>query len=112
MGPEGTEEKLDDDPWAEVRWMVDGFNTRRGEEFRLGWGLVVDESMISWTGNSGPGGIPHLSYIKRKPDPLGCELKNACDTSTGMHPLHPPPTRRPSCNVSPLLLLPFTLQVL
>jgi len=95
MGPEGTEDKLDDDPWAEVRWIVDGFNSRRGEEFRLGWGLVVDESMISWTGNSGPGGIPHLSYIKRKPDPLGAELKNACDTSTGNPPPLPPPSPPP-----------------
>jgi hypothetical protein len=40
--------------------------------------------MIAWTGQSGPGGIPHLSYVKRKPQPLGAEMKTVCDGSTGM----------------------------
>ena len=88
MGPEGTEDLMSDDPWAEVRWMVAGFNEERRKEFKLGWALTVDETMTAWQGKSGPGGIPHLSCIHRKPDPLGCELKNACDSSTGTHPPH------------------------
>jgi hypothetical protein len=40
--------------------------------------------MIAWTGQSGPGGIPHLSYVKRKPQPLGAELKTVCDGSSGV----------------------------
>ena len=91
MGPEGTEELMSDDPWAEVRWMVDGFNEKRRKEFKVGWGVTVDETMIAWQGKSGPGGIPHMSCIHRKPDPLGCELKNACDCSSGSLPSPPPP---------------------
>ena len=46
--------------------------------------LVVDESMIPWKGNTGAAGlVPHLSYVKRKPEPLGVELKTVCDCSTG-----------------------------
>ena len=89
MGPEGTEELMSDDPWAEVRWMVDGFNEKRRKEFKVGWGVTVDETMIAWQGKSGPGGIPHMSCIHRKPDPLGCELKNACDCSSGSPPSPP-----------------------
>jgi hypothetical protein len=47
-------------------------------------GLVVDESMIPWKGNTGAAGlVPHLSFVKRKPEPLGVELKTVCDCSTG-----------------------------
>ena len=38
--------------------------------------LTVDESMIWWTGlTSG-----HLSYLPRKPTPLGFQLKTTCDS--------------------------------
>ncbi len=40
--------------------------------------------MIEWRGESGFGGLPHLSYIKRKPKPLGTELKSACEGTMGM----------------------------
>ena len=47
-------------------------------------GLTVDESMIPWKGNSGgAGSVPHLSFVKRKPEPLGVELKTVCDCTTG-----------------------------
>ncbi len=40
--------------------------------------------MIPWKGNTGAAGlVPHLSYVKRKPEPLGIELKTVCDCSTG-----------------------------
>ena len=83
-GPLGAEDDLTDDPWSEVRWICDEFNCQRRLEFRMGWAVVVDESMIQWQGKSGPGGMPHLSYVKRKPQPLGLELKTLCDASTGM----------------------------
>ena len=47
-------------------------------------GLTVDESMIPWKGNSGGAGlVPHVSFVKRKPEPLGVELKTVCDCTTG-----------------------------
>jgi hypothetical protein len=40
--------------------------------------VTVDELMSSWTGKL----MPHLSFVKRKPEPLGCEMKCiACGTS-------------------------------
>ena len=36
-GPDGTEHTKESDPWAEIRWMVDGFNTTRKNQFRAGW---------------------------------------------------------------------------
>jgi hypothetical protein len=41
--------------------------------------------MLPWHGNAGSGGVPHLSFIKRKPHPLGVEMKKTvCDCSTGV----------------------------
>jgi hypothetical protein len=67
-----------------VDYFIDGHNAARKRELRPGSRLTPDESMVSWTGNSGPGGIPHLSFIRRKPKPLGCEFKSVCDGSTGV----------------------------
>jgi hypothetical protein len=36
--------------------------------------LVVDETMVFWTGQ----GV-HLTYLPRKPTPLGVMLKTICD---------------------------------
>ncbi len=57
------------------RPVVDGFNEARFREILPGSLLTPDETMIEWRGKSGFGGLPHLSYIKRKPKPLGTELK-------------------------------------
>ncbi len=40
--------------------------------------------MFEWTGQVGPGGIPHLSFIERKPKPLGSEFKSVCEGYFGM----------------------------
>ena len=40
--------------------------------------------MWAWTGKSGVGGLPHMSWVKRKPEPLGLELKTICDGETGV----------------------------
>ena len=47
--------------------------------------MTPDESMIQWTGASGPPiGMPHLSFVPRKPVPLGCELKCVADGTSGV----------------------------
>ena len=43
--------------------------------------------MSWWTGKDGEtyyGGMPHKSYVKRKPKPNGCELKSCADVETGV----------------------------
>ena len=49
------------------------------KEIKPGSCLTPDEMMFEWKGESGFGGLPLLSYIKRKPKPLGTELKSVCE---------------------------------
>ena len=83
-GDLGVERELGNDPWGEVRPWFDGHNARRKNELSPGTRLVADESMLPWHGNAGSGGVAHLSFVKRKPHPLGVELKTVCDCSTGV----------------------------
>ncbi len=84
-GPDGTETLKQGDPWAEIRWMVDGFNATRKAQFKCGRIVTPDEPMIQWTGASGPPhGMPHISYVPRKPVPLGCEVKCVADCTSGV----------------------------
>jgi len=83
-GPEGCDEMLSTDPWAQFRWLVDGFNETRRRELTPGKKLNPDESMFAWKGKSGVGGLPHLSFVKRKPEPLGLESKTVCDGESGV----------------------------
>ena len=68
-------EQLRANPWAQVDKWVRGFNAARLREIVPGSSLTPDEMMLEWKGKSGHGGLPHLSFIKRKPQPLGTELK-------------------------------------
>jgi hypothetical protein len=47
--------------------------------------VTPDEMMFEWTGQVGPGGIPFLSWIERKPKPLGSELKSVCEGHFGIN---------------------------
>jgi hypothetical protein len=63
---------------------IRGFNKNRRTEIEVGTDLTPDEMMFEWTGQVGPGGIPFLSFIERKPKPLGSELKSICEGHFGM----------------------------
>ena len=65
----------DQDPWARVRPLIDSFNSHMANIFVPGYMLVVDESMCAWRGL----GLPHLSFVPRKPEPLGVENKTTAD---------------------------------
>jgi hypothetical protein len=79
---EGTEKAKKNGPWREVRWLVDGCNDNRDRRktTKPSWLVVVDEAMWAWAGQ----GTPPLSFVKRKPEPLGCEVKNLCDGASGV----------------------------
>jgi hypothetical protein len=83
-GPDGTTEKLRENPWEEVDVWIRGFNKNRKREIILGTDVTPDEMMFEWTGNEGPGGIPHKSFIERKPKPFGSEFKSVCEGTFGM----------------------------
>ena len=51
-------------------------------KFSPGSIIRVDESMWSWTGLCGD---LHLTYLPRKPKPLGWMLKTACCSVTGVY---------------------------
>ncbi len=65
------------------RW-VKGFNAARLREISPGSSLKPDKMMLEWKGKSGNRGLPHLSFIKRKPQPLGTELKSVCEGAFGI----------------------------
>ena len=87
------EDELDaNDPWRYCRAPIAAFNLRRRSLVIPSWLLTLDESMCPYTGTEGvePGKgadfkpIPLLSFVERKPEPLGCELKVAADGNSGV----------------------------
>ncbi len=84
QGPDGTSEQLRENPWAEVDYWVKGFNKNRKEELVVGTDLTPDEMMMAWKGKKGNGGIAHLSFVERKPEPLGTEIKAVCEGTMGL----------------------------
>lgn len=53
---------------------------RWNESWCAGTYLTIDESMIGWQGAASA----HLTYLPRKPTPLGLCLKTICDSSSGV----------------------------
>ena len=78
------EDKEAGDEW----WMVSGgvanFNKQRKAIFLSHTISVLDESMSGWKPRTTKtGGLPHLSFIMRKPVPLGTEFKAVADGEAG-----------------------------
>ena len=86
FGP-GDEASLRTDNWAFVRGLVDLYNKSREEQVTPGWLITADETMVAWRGQKGILNItkcPHLSWVPRKPEPLGVELKTVGDALSGI----------------------------
>lgn len=72
------------DPWNPVRALIDGFNNNRAKKVAASFRTVLDETMSSWSPTTTKfGGLPFLSFILRKPTPLGTEFKTKACTETG-----------------------------
>ena len=70
------------DPWWFVKKLIDSFNAHMAKVFSPGWLLIVDESMCAWRGRVGIDSLhslPKLSWVPRKPEPMGLELKTTAD---------------------------------
>jgi hypothetical protein len=64
------------DKWHPIALLFNGFNKKHVKHTAASRLMVLNESMSAycpWT--TQPGGLPHLSFIGRKPEPLGTDFK-------------------------------------
>jgi hypothetical protein len=74
-----------DDPWWQILGLVEGFNENWQSMVAAGKWKVLDESMSAWhPQKTKTGGLPHISFIMRKPEPLGTEFKVVACPQTGL----------------------------
>lgn len=75
----------EEDPWYKIGLLIDGFNSNRKFVVAASVKKVLDEVMSEWKPRSSvTGGLPNLSFILRKPKPLGTELKVIGCSETGL----------------------------
>ena len=68
----------DDDPWWQISPAFEAHRRNRKRTIALSIIKVLDESMSAFRPQTKKdGNVPHLSFIKRKPEPLGIEVKVA-----------------------------------
>ena len=73
------------DPWNSIKSLIKGFNDNRAFKVAASYNKVYDESMSAWRPRSTrAGGLPFLSFILRKPKPIGTEFKVVACSETGM----------------------------
>jgi hypothetical protein len=64
---------------------VNDFNENRKKTDAASISKVFDEFMSAWwPQTTATGGLPHLSFVERKPEPLGTEFKNSVCGVIGM----------------------------
>jgi hypothetical protein len=72
------------DPWWKFYKAIETFNEIRKVKLVKGDWALIDESMSAWRPRTTRlGGLPNISHIPRKPEPLGTEFKSIADPSTG-----------------------------
>ncbi len=65
------------DPWYMLSGFIDAFNKNRAKTVAASVIKLLDESMCPCKDKAG--GLPNISFILRKPQPLGTEIKSmAC----------------------------------
>ena len=75
----------DHDPWWAFSSAITDFNDIRNHNILSSWVKVLDETMSAWRPRTSKnGGLPNISYIIRKPEPLGTEFKTVCCPVTGV----------------------------
>ena len=73
------------DPWWNERGLIDRFNANRLKHVASSSWRVVDESMSPYRPHmTKTGTLDHLSFVQRKPEPLGTEFKNVACSRTGI----------------------------
>jgi hypothetical protein len=66
------ESRKETDPWWEFVLAVEEFNQIRSTKLNGSQWISVDETMSAWRPRkTALGGLPNISFIVRKPEPLG-----------------------------------------
>jgi hypothetical protein len=69
-------DKKETDPWYQFSKAIDDFNEIRRSKVVCSQWIVADESMSAWRPRTTAlGGLPNISFVIRKPEPLG-KLRN------------------------------------
>ena len=69
--------------WWRVGYLVNGFNMNRRETIASSRVKTLDESMSAFKPQTTKtGNLPNISYIMRKPEPLGTELKTVASVES------------------------------
>lgn len=67
------------DEWWRFQPAIDEFNDLRQTRIVSAFWMIVDETMSAWKPRtSATGNLPNISYIFRKPEPLGTWLPFVC----------------------------------
>lgn len=73
-----------EDPWNPILGILNRYNDKRAQDIAASHWKVHDESMSPWRPRTTQyGGLPFLSFLLRKPKPLGTEFKCTACTETG-----------------------------
>jgi hypothetical protein len=76
---------LAENAWAMFDDAVSWYNENRKQNIIRSPEIIGDESMSQFAPQTTKkGGLPNISYIQRKPRPLGTEFKDTCDALTSM----------------------------
>ena len=79
------ETRKEEDPWWQIVKAFEDFNDNRKRTIAASSLKTLDELISAYCPQTTKtGNIPHLSYIIRKPEPLGTEFKNVVDTKSGI----------------------------
>ena len=78
-----TNEEKVRNPWWRVGYLVHGFNQNRNNTVASSRVKTMDESMSAYRPQTRKtGNLPNISFIHRKPEPLGTELKRVSSKSS------------------------------
>ena len=78
-----TDEEKETNKWWRVGYLVHGFNQNRQSTVASSRIKTLDESMSAYRPQTRKNGnLPNISFILRKPKPLGTELKTVASTAS------------------------------
>ncbi len=72
------------DPWWQISSFIDEFKETRYKHVAASRWKIMDELMCAFVPRSATGGLPNLTFIIRKPEPLGTEMKCVACPETGI----------------------------